>query len=291
MRRGAGVDRVRGYLCALVAGALGACASFGSETDPDPGVDSGTAQTGGVDAAPAPDGAPDAQLGSEERPAESCAALVDEGNAENGLYWVRPGGVGAAFEVYCEQHLAGGGWALLYNSVLTAGVTTGFWDFGYAERLSRIGTASPDSNFYHGDLYLAGTEFMDVIVDLNDVTAVAAQVTTTGFDHVTMHFASPTLTSGHAALFAAQFASGWSSNDHDSDTHATVNCATHFSGVAQHYGACWRYNLGSDADEPFLDGGVGPHVHNATLTEIGLTPQADGGGYSRVKRIARFVRW
>jgi len=64
-----------------------------------------------------------------------------------------------------------------------------------------------------------------------------------------------------------------------------------YGNIAQHYGTCWYYNLGGDADSPFDDGGVGPHVNNSILTPLGLALQPGGGQYSQVHRIARYTRW
>lgn len=59
--------------------------------------------------------------------------------------------------------------------------------------------------------------------------------------------------------------------------------------LSQHYSGCWVANLGSDADDPILDAGAGPHVFSTVLTA--LTLASDGTPYSRVRRISRFVRW
>src|SRR5262249_39661967 len=132
---------------------------------------------------------------------------------------------------------------------------------------------------------------MDVLADLSGTLAVGAVMTATGIDPATMRFMDPALTVGDTNIFNNQFASGWASADFDGDVNTTANCSTAFSNVTQHYSACWTYNLGSDADAPVLDGGVGPHVNNTVLTSLGLTFQMDGGSYSQVLRIARFVRW
>lgn len=71
-----------------------------------------------------------------------------------------------------------------------------------------------------------------------------------------MKFSGATMVSGDTNIFNAQFASGFSAPDFDNDTH-TANCAIDYSGVSQHYSVCWSYNLGSDADTPYYDGGVG----------------------------------
>jgi hypothetical protein len=273
-------------LIAIAAAAPG-CARFGAGDDSplDDAAAGPLADGADIDAT--------APLGSETNPAADCAALQAAGEP-SGVAWVRhPDGVSPAFEVYCEQELGGGGWAMLYNSVLREdGTTTAFWQFEYAARLGRMGTAAPDANYYHGALYLIGTEYFDLFTDLAGTTAVAAQVSATGFDQASMAFIAPSKVSGSDGVFVNQFASGWSSRDHDADTYVE-NCATRFGDVAQHYSACWSYNLGADADgePPFLDGGVGPHVNNGILAELGLAAQPDGGSYSRVGRIARFARW
>lgn len=272
----------------VAAGCLSACAEFGAGSG-----GGGEADAAGL--APVDDGGggPDARLlGTRELPAASCAELRDDG-APSGVAWLRhPDGVSPAFPVYCDQEIDGGGWAMLYNSVLRAdGTTTAFWQFEYASRLGRMGTAAADENYYHGALYLIATEYIDVITDLAGTSAIAARVSATGFDQASMALVAPALVEGNADVFAAHFAAGWSAKNRDGDGYPDGNCASLFSDVAQHYSACWNYNLGSDADTPVLDGGVGPHVNNAVLSALGLGLQPDGGAYSRVSRIARFARW
>jgi hypothetical protein len=286
------VDRKRAQW-PLALALLGACAEFGggSGDEVDGGVLGPAIDASLFDAEPG-------ALGTQGNPADSCAQLLVEIGDASGVYWVRRPGGGPILQVYCEQELNQGGWALLYNSVYTAnGLTTAFWQFGYADRFDVIGTPAPDQNYYHGDLYRVGVNYMDVFTDLAGESAIVAVVATAGIDEETMRFVEPTLTIGNQAVFNAHFAAGWSALDHDGDSHdpeaGDGNCATLYSNVAQHYSACWNYNLGSDAEEPHLDGGVGPHVHNSILMDrlIGLSPQVDGGNYSRVNRIARFTRW
>jgi hypothetical protein len=181
---------------------------------------------------------------------------------------------------------------MVVNSVRREdGITTAFWQFGYSERLSERGTVAPDQNYYYGKLYEIGREYMDMFVDLQGTTAMAAVMTATGIDSATMRFNEPAFISGNESVYNWQFAAGWSARDSDGDSFPQ-NCATQYNNVAQHYGACWVYSLGSDADaSPFLDGGVGPHVRNDVLTSRGLALQLNGGSYSQVKRIARFTRW
>jgi hypothetical protein len=238
------------------------------------------------------DGAPvDAPLGARDNPARTCAELRVAG-MPSGPYWLHDAQGNPPFQVYCEQQLNGGGWAMVLNSVRRSdGATTAFWQFKYADRLKQLGTPAADQNYYDGPLYLIGTEYMDVFVDLQDKTSVAAVMTATGIDPATMQFTAPMLTVGNASVYTAQFASGWSAQDFDGDPYGPSNCAALYSNVAQHYGQCWAYNLGADADGPVLDGGVGPHVGNSVLTALGLALEPGTGNYSQVKRIARFARW
>lgn len=201
------------------------------------------------------------------------------------------GNAAAPVEIYCEQTLEGGGWALLHNSLLAAG-TTQFWQFPHAERLARKGVAHIGSNFYDGSLYTRGREFMDVIEDINGNVAVAFVADSTSFDASTMRFQGAHFIKGNVNFFNAHFAGGWSASDYDGDTHGTLNCAALYSNVAQHYDTCWYLNLGSDGDAvggSYADSNLGPHVMRSQLTLLGLAH--DGSLYSRVKRISRFVRW
>ena len=63
--------------------------------------------------------------------------------------------------------------------------------------------------------------------------------------------------------------------------------------MTQHYGSCWSYNLGSDAEPSGTDLAddqrVGPHVYKVVLA--GLNLAGDGSDFSRVSRISRFVKW
>jgi hypothetical protein len=242
---------------------------------------------------PVVDGAPPSTLGTIENPARTCAALRDAG-MPSGVYWLRTAGA-RAFQVYCEQELNGGGWAMLANSVRRDdGMTTTFWQFGYDDRLKELGTLAVDQNYYNGALYLVGTQYMDVFTDLKDKTMPAAEMTATGINPTTMKFSDPRQVRGSFDVYNWQFAAGWSAKDRDGDADAGRNCAVDYGNVAQHYGACWVYNLGVDSNlmnDSGLDGGVGPHVENAVLTPLGLSLQPDGGVYSQVKRIARFTRW
>jgi hypothetical protein len=240
------------------------------------------------------DDAIDAAPGTAGAPALSCGQLRDVLGPISGVYWLRDDASQPAFQAYCEQVVEGGGWAVLYNSMLHLdGTTTAFWNILYADRLATFGTPSTTDNYYAGSMYLRGMSFLDVITDLDGKDAVAARAESQGFDPQTMAFIRPVPVSGSPDVFRSHFAAGWSSPDFDGDQYAPTNCATYYNNVTQHYSSCWHYNLGADDDAPTLDGGVGPHVYNPTLVALGLSlqPTADAGNYSRVNRITRYVRW
>jgi len=281
-----------GLLCVSVALAMaaGGCGKVGNMSPVDGSSTDGRVV---IDAA-SNDGAAPAALGTQQNPARTCAELSVAG-MPSAAYWLR-GVAGPAFQVYCEQTLNGGGWAMLENSVRRDdGMTATFWQFGYDDRLKQRGTPAADQNYYDGSLYLLGTQYMDVVTDLEDTTRLAALMTATGINATTMKLNEPRWLGGDVDIYNAQFAGGWSAKDHDEDLLSGDNCAIVYGNVAQHYNACWVYNLGADADVDAngsrLDGGVGPHVGNTALTALGLALQPDGGAYSQVKRIARFTRW
>jgi len=285
----------------MVAGGCGNVGRMSPVDGPpidEPAVDGPTVDTESTLDASTPDVQPTGPLGSRENPARGCAELkAAVAIAASGVYWVRgPGGTSPQFEIYCEQQLNGGGWAMLENSVRRDdGLTTAFWQFDYADRLRERGTLAPDRNYYNGALYLIGKEYMDMFTDLQGTTAVAAVMSASGIDPDTMQLTMPTFVMGNADVFTRHFAAGWSANNYDGDTYADDNCANLYGSVAQHYDHCWSYNLGvdgdADANSSRLDSGVGPHVRNDVLAYLGLALQPDGGTFSQVKRIARFTRW
>ena len=301
--------RLRGVVCpcALLLVALTGCGKVANPNGSPDGSTGGDGDAGmddaGVADGPGIDTPPPGALGAMDNPAKSCGELRAAGGA-SGVFWLQAPSSSTPFRAYCDQLLNGGGWAMLENSVRRAdGTTTAFWQFTYPDRLKQKGTPAPDQNYYDGSLYLLGTEYIDIIVDLKNKTAVVAQVTVSGFDQATMKFLTPTPgVNTQTNVFAAHFQAGWSAQDYNGGP-ATANCATLYSKVAQHYSSCWAYNLGSDADggtsgtpaaiAANLDGGVGPHVNNDVLTDPGvaLSIQDSGGKYSQVNRIARFTRW
>jgi hypothetical protein len=181
----------------------------------------------------------------------------------------------------------GGGWTLLYNSVLGVN-TTDFWYIQYWDRMERRGRPGLDNLFYDGSLYPYGTVYMDVIEDLRGKTVVAMVAEANGIDLYSMKFIAPRYVSGHWGIYSNQFAAGWSAPDFDGDTWSS-QCASYYANVTQHYGGCWNYNLGADADGSIDDGRVGPHLYSPVASAMGLS--TDGSAYTRVRRISRFVKW
>ena len=121
--------------------------------DAAPQGDSATgSDASGIDAA-TPDAA---ALGSQANPAASCVVLRDMG-ASSGVYWLKDTN-GSTFETYCDQQRNGGGWALVYRSVLTTGQTTAFFQLTYAQRMDNKGDPQPGQNFYAGSVYHLGRD-------------------------------------------------------------------------------------------------------------------------------------
>src|SRR3954463_16678609 len=130
---------------ALVAAGCGKVATPGSPPADALVVDTSDVADAAVVDGALLDGAPLGPLGSKDNPAHTCAEL-NLAKLPSAVYWVRdPAAQPPPFQVYCEQQLDGGGWAMLENSVRRDdGKTTAFWQFKYADRLKQIGTLAVD---------------------------------------------------------------------------------------------------------------------------------------------------
>ncbi|XXT16650.1 fibrinogen-like YCDxxxxGGGW domain-containing protein [Sorangium sp. So ce429] len=194
-------------------------------------------------------------------------------------------------QVLCDMETDGGGWALVHNSFGTdAGTTLVFWGMLYDERFSVRGMPSIGENFYYGALYKFGKEYRDEIEDLDGKVKEVMRATADGIDPGSMRFTQPMRVGGSLEIFNFNFASGWSSADHDGDD-SEGDCARAYNNVMQHYGDCWRYNLGADGDAPFEDSGWGPHINRNIANEFNFKSDGMGVGHTRVKRISRWTRW
>lgn len=223
----------------------------------------------------------------------SCQNLLNAGQTASGRYWIdlTGGDPSDATRIYCDMDHAGGGWAVLYNSVGTVnGSTTAFWQIPYVLRMTAKGTSSIGENYYNPAYYLTGTQYAEIFEDLNRKTVVAFVASVTGFNPTTMRFINPTLISGNSGNYGCQFASGWSAVDYDGDSDGSSNCSAYYCNVTQHYCACWNSNIGCDADNSggtLMDNGWGPHLGSAE--DWGLYD--DGSAYDRLRRITRLVKW
>ncbi len=217
---------------------------------------------------------------------ENCQALQSAGVALSGTYWIQPAG-SAPRTAWCDMETEGGGWTLVYNSLLGVN-TTQFWYIPHGDRFGRRGHPRLEALFYDGSLYPYGRMYMDVIEDLRGKSVVVLMAEANGIDPYSMRFSSPRYVSGNPSTYTHQFANGWSAPDFDGDGSSS-NCASLSGYVTQHYSGCWAYNLGGDLDNTTQDGYVGPHLNSTVATSFGLA--TDGTAFTRVRRISRFVKW
>jgi hypothetical protein len=168
-----------------------------------------------------------------------------------------------------------------------------FFNIPYAQRLTDKGDCADGSMCYRPSLYTASfgkkIQVTDTVVGSDGRERVLMIARAAGIDSATMKFKSPEFIEGNRNVYDNQFAAGWASSDYDSDSWAS-NCASFYSNVSQHYGACWVYNLASDADGTFADLRWGPHVHGANLPAGTLSEDGDTSAYVRVRAITRYVK-
>jgi predicted nucleic acid-binding Zn-ribbon protein len=166
--------------------------------------------------------------------------------------------------------------------------TLAFWQIPYLDRfkVKGIPALALHSNYYNPTLYQSKgpATYVDVVEDLEGKVALLMTASADGIDPKTMKMINPKFIEGNKGVYEYQFASGWSSHDYDSDGN---NCATAFGKVTQHYGNCWYYSLGADADSPRDDNHWGPHLQNEIAQPLNL--KTDGSSYTRLRRITRYI--
>jgi len=167
-----------------------------------------------------------------------------------------------------------------------------FFTISYKDRFKDKGDCKV-GNCYNPSLYLSypGKKLLitDTMTNADGSESVLFSATVGGINKETMSFTNPTYKSGNQSIYQNQLAMGWASTDYDSDTWSQ-NCATHYSGITQHYGACWVYNLGSDADGDLADSDWGPHIHKDHLPSGASAVSGDTSAYVRIKAITRYIK-
>ena len=76
-----------------------------------------------------------APLGSENKPATTCKAILNSGESKgSGVYWLDPdtsAGAGAKFQAWCDMVHNGGGWMLVWNLDTSDGAMRGYSDTNF----------------------------------------------------------------------------------------------------------------------------------------------------------------
>jgi hypothetical protein len=218
---------------------------------------------------------------------ESCLQLRTQ-TSQRATLGVRLGeGRVQPVETYCSFDLPDGPWALVYNSVRKQNGSGSFWAIPYAARLDSKGTPDFNENFYAGSLYASGRIYAEYVSYAMQTKLMFSAKPAT-FNPETMRFGGSSQLSGLGDLYLMHFASGWSAPDYDGDLDAMRQCALEFQ-TTQHYGACWAYNLGSDANGGL---GAGPTIYTRYLVELKLAPSVTSNPeFTSVDRITRFAKW
>ena len=115
-----------------------------------------------------------AALGALANPGLSCSDLYSKGVVQSGAYWVQPGGVGNAIQVYCNMVDAGGGWTLLVN-LKSSTQTTHYWnDTTFWTSPSTEGSvARPFNQGYKGDAF-SKVAFKELMVYMHNAGTLVA---------------------------------------------------------------------------------------------------------------------
>ncbi|MEY3903395.1 MAG: hypothetical protein RL189_2701 [Pseudomonadota bacterium] len=167
-----------------------------------------------------------------------------------------------------------------------------FFQIAYADRFKDKGDCK-QGNCYNPSRYLShpGKKMLitDTVTNPDGREVVLFTATVGGINKETMSFIDPSFKTGNKFIYEQQLAMGWSSADYDADSHSG-NCAAAYGKITQHYGSCWNYNLGADAEGDLLDGDWGPHFYKPALPVGAKGMDGDASSYVRVKAITRYIK-
>ncbi len=110
-----------------------------------------------------------APLGSENKPAKSCQAILNAGDSKgSGVYWLDPdtsGGSAPKFQAWCDMVREGGGWMLVFNLDTNDGGLRSWFDTNFWLTNNEYGnvTAPLGTDFKSGKGY-AGAPVTDILI-------------------------------------------------------------------------------------------------------------------------------